>query len=439
MKPSEFMDAMTDIRSDFLAEALDGSAFPEAADAPEMTEEEPAVLHPMRSRILAVLSAAACIGLIAGSAGLIHRLKQSGPVRNPAETTAESGTETTTAATDDSTSLTAQTTAARVSVIDDGTTAGRQTQDSTADSGTTAGQSERQTGTTGNTKPVSGTVTTAATTVRGTASTVSSTEKDKGIRGADPGQVIQQLEDGVAAYVEKHFRRSDGAAVHLLDPTGWYRKEITKAPDLLNFDSFAYLYTDDLGERFSTGNWNGALANVILYSEFRFELKSLSAEESAAFDAFMTDFTAPRKTLEYHYYNETQPMQYLKDFALRAETPKQLMTALDAHPDVKALISGIEYTPVRAETVSYVIPTGGLKFQQSPNEPYHDLTKLIAERNLPWTIDAEFGITPETVTTESLLDVLTTVSSAFPVSLKTAGITGWSGIVLQDDGACVLY
>ena len=202
MKPSEFMDAMTDIRSDFLAEALDGSAFPEAADATEMTEEEPAVLHPMRSRILAVLSAAACIGLIAGSAGLIHRLKQSGPVRNPAETTAESGTETTTAASDDSTSLTAQTTASRVSVIDDGTTAGRQTQDSTADSGTTAGQSERQTGTAGNTKPVSGTVTTAATTVRGTASTVSSTEKDKGIRGADPGQVIQQLEDGIAAGFE---------------------------------------------------------------------------------------------------------------------------------------------------------------------------------------------------------------------------------------------
>ncbi len=203
MKPFEFMEAMTDIRSDFLAEALDCRAFPEAADAPKMTEEEPAVTHPMRSRILAVLSAAACIGLIAGGVGLIYRLKNSGPVRNPAETTAESGTETTAPATDDSESRTTQDTQERVSTAPNGgTTAGQQTQDGTADSGTTAGQSERQTGTTGNTKPVSGTVTTAATTVRGTASTVSSTEKDKGIRGADPGQVIQQLEDGIAAGFE---------------------------------------------------------------------------------------------------------------------------------------------------------------------------------------------------------------------------------------------
>ncbi|MBR5405734.1 MAG: hypothetical protein IK107_05515 [Oscillospiraceae bacterium] len=430
MKPFEFMEAMTDIRSDFLAEALDCRAFPEAADAPKMTEEEPAVTHPMRSRILAVLSAAACIGLIAGGVGLIYRLKNSGPVRNPAETTAESGTETTAPATDDSESRTTQDTQERVSTAPNGgTTAGQQTQDGTADS------QQQGSGTAGTQQTPGGTATTLTTAVRGTESSVSSRSGEG--TGAESGQVKQELKNGIAAYVEEHFRRSDGAAVHFLDPTGWYSREITKAPDYRKLEGTAYLYTDDFGIKFSAGDWAGSLTYLTAYSLFHFELADLSDEAAAAFDAVLTEFAASRETLVFTHDQRANPQ--LNDYALHTDTAELLMKALDARPEVKALISQIQYTPVFVDTVS-LRTDNGLQFMLTEGVPANALKKLAADLKKNWTVTDDNHIAPDTVTTESLVDVIATVSAAYPVAPMLSPLDSSSkGIALQNDGTRLLY
>ena len=101
----------------------------------------------------------------------------------------------------------------------------------------------------------------------------------------------------IAVYAKEHCRRSDGAALHFLDPTRWYAKEITKAPDFGNNEGIAYLYADDLGEKYLTGDWSGSLMIAIAYSLFNFDLCEVSEEDAAAFDAVMTEFAASRDTL----------------------------------------------------------------------------------------------------------------------------------------------
>ena len=241
----------------------------------------------------------------------------------------------------------------------------------------------------------------------------------------------------IAAYVEEHFRRSDGAAVHFLDPTGWYSREITKAPDFGNFEGFAYLYTDDLEKKYLAGDWSGSLMLVTVFSYFDFDLCEVSEEDAAAFDAVMTEFAASRDTLVYKH--DSQNNRQLDDYALHTDTAELLMKMLDARPEVKALISQIQYTPVYLNTIN-INTIGGLKFMTPDGSLLsEDRLRILAdESDLSWIIGLEGTVSPETVTTESLIEVLSIVSDADPVILKPSGLAE-SSYELQIDDVRLLY
>ncbi|MCR5306564.1 MAG: hypothetical protein K6E36_08715 [Oscillospiraceae bacterium] len=235
----------------------------------------------------------------------------------------------------------------------------------------------------------------------------------------------------IAAYVEEHFRRSDGAAVHFLDPTGWFSGEITKQPDYRKLEGTAYLFTDDFGEKFSAGDWAGSLTYLTAYSYFYFDLADLSDEAAAAFDAILNEFAASRETLVYTHDQRANPQ--LNDYALRTDTPDLLTAALNAQPDVKALISQIHYTPVFVDTVS-LRTDNGLQFMLTEGVPADALQKLAADLKKNWTVTDDNHITPDTVTTESLVDIIATVSAAYPVTPMLSPLDNSSkGIALLGD------
>ena len=241
----------------------------------------------------------------------------------------------------------------------------------------------------------------------------------------------------IAVYAKEHFRRSDGAALHFLDPTRWYAREITKAPDFGNNEGIAYLYADDLGEKYLTGDWSGSLMIAIAYSLFNFDLCGVSEEEAAAFDTLMTDFAASRETLV--YLHDAQAPRQLYDYALHTDTAEQLTDALKAQPDVKALISQIQYTPVFVDTVN-ISTIDGLKFM-TPDGDYlseERLRVLENENDLSWTVNDAGGVSPETVTTESLIELLSIVANADPVILRPSPLAE-SSYGVQNDDVRVLY
>ena len=241
----------------------------------------------------------------------------------------------------------------------------------------------------------------------------------------------------IAVYAKEHCRRSDGAALHFLDPTRWYAKEITKAPDFGNNEGIAYLYADDLGEKYLTGDWSGSLMIAIAYSLFNFDLCEVSEEDAATFDAVMTEFAASRDTLVYKH--DSQNNRQLDDYALHTDTAEQLTDALKAKPDVKALISQIQYTPVFVDTVN-ISTIDGLKFM-TPDGDYlseERLRVLEYENDLSWTVNDAGGVSPETVTTESLIELLSIVANADPVILRPSPLAE-SSYGVQNDDVRVLY
>ena len=76
-------------------------------------------------------------------------------------------------------------------------------------------------------------------------------------------------------------------------------------------------------------------------------------------------------------------------------------------------------------------PDGALTAEQ--------LRSLAAEKGLSWTVSDEGAVSPETVTTESLAELLSAVSGAEPVLLMPSPLDNSAGgIALQDDGSVVL-
>ena len=246
----------------------------------------------------------------------------------------------------------------------------------------------------------------------------------------------------IAAYVEEHFRRADGTAVHFLDPTGWYGSEITELPDIDNhFGGLAFLYADDLGEAYRAGDFAGSLLNGVVYSDITFEFAGkLSEQEIAAFQSVLEECAASRDTLVASSYIPAQGFQpFLRDFALRKDTPDALTAALNANPEVKALISKISYKPVVFSDAN-ITTDEGLRFMTTAGDTLEagQLRTLAAEKGMSWTVTDQGEVIPETVTAESLVGVLDTVCGAFEVMLKPSSLAA-SSLALQNDDARVLY
>lgn len=262
------------------------------------------------------------------------------------------------------------------------------------------------------------------------------TSLDESSMEASFGTVVLRSEHyDISDYAEKNLRRADGAAVHFLDPTGWYGSEITKAPDFSAHEGLAYVCTDDLGEKYLTGDWSGSLMNVTAYSFFTFDLDGAAEADIAAFDAVLTEFAASRDTLVY----SAGPAPQLIDYALHTDTRALLIDTLNAHPEVQALLSQIVYTPVFLDAAN-IVTTDGLKFMKPDGAvTAEQLRSLAAEKGLSWTVSDEGEVSPETVTTESLTELLTAVSGAYPVLLMPSPLDNSAGaIALQDDGSVVL-
>ena len=210
MKSTELMEAMTDIRSGFLAEALTDEGTGETPFAPEQT-----VHTPKRSPAAAVIAAAACVALAAGSVALIYKLKGTEPAVVPADST--------TAASADTTAESTETTAVRqnrISEEESSTTAGTQERDGTAERKTTAETAEttgtEQSRTTSGTTKSSRTAA-SKTTGQTAVSTTETQETKSSIRGADPDAVIRQLKTGIADDFEWGYDRDPpeaGCDVH---------------------------------------------------------------------------------------------------------------------------------------------------------------------------------------------------------------------------------
>ena len=195
MKDTELMEAMTDIRSSFLAEALAGEEIGEAAFTPEETGSVK-----KRSWLMTALTAAACVGLAVGSVALIVKLKGAAPATVPAATTASESTEIEPDTTPDSTETTVSE-EGRVSEAESRTTAGTQETVSTAQHETAEGT--RDTVSTEKSRTTAGTAQSSRTqasktTAQTAVSTTETQGTESGIRGADPDAVIRQLKTGIA-------------------------------------------------------------------------------------------------------------------------------------------------------------------------------------------------------------------------------------------------
>ena len=106
---------------------------------------------------------------------------------------------------------------------------------------------------------------------------------------------------------------------------------------------------------------------------------------------------------------------------------------------MKALISQIQYTPVFVDTVN-ISTIDGLKFM-TPDGDYlseERLRVLEYENDLSWTVNDAGGVSPETVTTESLIELLSIVANADPVILRPSPLAE-SSYGVQNDDVRVLY
>ena len=241
--------------------------------------------------------------------------------------------------------------------------------------------------------------------------------------------IPQQID--IAGYVEEYFHRADGTAFHFLDPTGWYGKEITETPDLTKFEGMAYLYADDLGDKYLEGDFKDSLLNGAVYSEFRFELNAgLSEQDMAAFDAALSEYAASRGTLLFR--DDVYPV--LRDFALRNDTQDALLNVLDEDPNIKAMISQISYTPV-VFMDAHISTDNGLRFSAPDGDVLgaETLRDYAAENNLPWTVTDQGEVIPETASTTAVIEVLNRVSGAYHVMLKSSPLDESNTGVLNDD------
>ena len=167
---------------------------------------------------------------------------------------------------------------------------------------------------------------------------------------------------------------------------------------------------------------------------------ALATSGIAAFQSVLEECAASRDTLVASSYIPAQGFQpFLRDFALRKDTPDALTAALNANPEVKALISKISYKPVVFSDAN-ITTDEGLRFMTTAGDTLEagQLRTLAAEKGMSWTVTDQGEVIPETVTTESLVGVLDTVCGAFEVMLKPSSLAA-SSLALQNDDARVLY